>query len=271
MKMVAASKLRRAQDAILRLRPYAAKLSEIITNVSHTGVTTDENPYAARQGDPKRVLLVAITSNKGLCGTFNTNVFKSVQGLMQGSLAPYADSGNLDIICIGKKVHEYLVRRKIPVVAEYNDLFTNPDFERVSEVSSMILEEYRNGRWDRIIIVYNQFKNAAMQVVNEEEYLPLAGNASNDEPVSEVEYLYEPDRTQILTELIPKALKIQFYKTILNSYASEHGARMTAMHKATENAGEMLKELRLVYNKARQASITREIIEIVSGAEALKG
>jgi len=271
MKMVAASKLRRAQDAILRLRPYAAKLSEIINNVSRAAGATAENPFTPREGSPGRVLVVAISSNKGLCGTFNTNVIKSVQGLIHGPLAQNAESGTLDIICIGKKVYEYLLRRNLPVIAEYNDLFSKPGFDRVSEVSSMILDEYQNGRWDRVIIVYNKFKNAAMQMVTEEEYLPLAGNGAEEDAVSEVEYLYEPDRSKILTELIPKALKIQFYKTILDSFASEHGARMTAMHKATENAGEMLKELRLAYNKARQASITREIIEIVSGAEALKG
>lgn len=271
MKMVAASKLRRAQDAILRLRPYAAKLHEIINNVSHAEGASTDNPFTPREGEPGRVLIVAISSNKGLCGTFNANVIKSVQGLIKEPLAHQAQTGNLDIICIGKKVTEFLQRRKMPVIGEYNDLFNHPTFDKVSEVASMILEAYKEGRWDRVIIVYNKFRNAAVQMVTEEEFLPLAGNTTSDDSVCEIEYLYEPDRSQILTELIPKSLKIQFYKTVLDSFASEHGARMTAMHKATENAGEMLKELRLAYNKARQASITREIIEIVSGAEALKG
>lgn len=271
MKMVAASKLRRAQDSIIRLRPYALKLNEIITNVSETVESKEENPFAPREEEPKRALIVAVSSNKGLCGTFNSNVIKSVQVLLSGELSSFLDSENLDIICIGKKVNEALVRKKLPVIAEYNHLFNRISYEDVEEVASMILDGYVELRWDRVIIVYNHFRNAGVQLVTQEKFLPLVKESVEQKPFWGVEYLFEPARGAILKNLIPQALKIQFFKTLLDSFAGEHGARMTAMHKATDNASEMLKELRLAYNKARQASITREIIEIVSGAEALKG
>lgn len=271
MKMVAASKLRRAQDAILKLRPYSARLNEIIANVSETLESSVDNPYGVREEKPERALIVAVSSNKGLCGTFNANVIKAVQALINDEFKTYSDSGNLDLISIGKKAHEHFVRRKMPVVAEYNHIFSRLNYENVAPVSEMILQGYVDGRWDKVVIVYNHFRNAGMQFVVKEDFLPVT-NSSQEEPARwGVEYLYEPGRETILQDLIPQALKIQFLKTLLDSFASEHGARMTAMHKATDNAGEMLKDLRLAYNKARQASITREIIEIVSGAEALKG
>lgn len=272
MKMVAASKLRRAQDAILKLRPYAAKLNEIICHVSETLETSTENPYGPREEKPQSALVIAISSNKGLCGTFNTNVIKSVQALINDSLHPYYENGNLDIICIGRKVHDFFTRRKLPVIAEYNDIFSDLTFANAEPLASMIMEGYVSMRWDKVVIVYNHFRNAGLQYVVEEDFLPVVNGDDVEDTVKwGVEYLYEPPMDVILKDLIPQALKIQFFKTLLDSFASEHGARMTAMHKATDNAAEMLKELRLAYNKARQASITREIIEIVSGAEALKG
>ncbi len=271
MKMVAASKLRRAQDAILKLRPYANKLQEIIHHISETLETQTENPYGPREELSKKALVVAISSNKGLCGNFNSNVIKRVLSLIQGPLEDFHRSGNLDIICIGRKAYEYFTRRHFPVIAEYNQLFSSLHYEQVEVLSSMIMKGYLEGKWGRIIIVYNQFKNAGIQYVVQEEFLPVVNGATEKDHAFGVEYLYEPPKEQILSELIPQALKIQFFKTLLDSFASEHGARMTAMHQATENAKEMLKDLRLAYNKARQASITREIIEIVSGSEALKG
>lgn len=271
MKMVAASKLRRAQDAIVKLRPYARKLNEIIENVSATLEYQTDNPYGPQEEPSKRALIVAVSSNKGLCGNFNANVIKKVQSLIQGPLQPWFASKNLDIVCIGKKAYEALLRRNLPVIGEYNDLFSPLNYERVEKVSNHILDNYLEGKWGKVVIVYNQFKNAGMQYVVDEDFLPVSCGASEGGSAYGVEYLFEPVKETILKELIPKALRIQFFKTILDSFASEHGARMTAMHKATDNAGEMLKELKLSYNKARQASITREIIEIVSGAEALKG
>ncbi|MFO7722221.1 MAG: ATP synthase F1 subunit gamma [Bacteroidales bacterium] len=272
MKMVAASKLRRAQDAILKLRPYSARLKEIISHVSATLESGLDNPYGPREEPPRRALIVAISSNKGLCGNFNANIIKRVQALVQEEpFKSFHDSGNLDIICIGKKAYEFFVRRKYPVTAEYNHLFNQLTYEKVDEVTSMVLNGYLEGQWDKVVIVYNYFRNAAVQHVTAEDFLPVMNGDGEDDSLWTVEYLYEPEKETILHNLIPQALRIQFFKTILDSFASEHGARMTAMHKATDNAGEMLKELKLTYNKARQASITREIIEIVSGAEALKG
>jgi F-type H+-transporting ATPase subunit gamma len=271
MKMVAASKLRRAQDAILKLRPYSARLKEIINNVSATLETGLDNPYGPKEDPPRKALIVAISSNKGLCGNFNANIIKRVLALIQGPYKSFHDAGNLELICIGKKAYEFFVRRKYPVTAEFNHLFNQLTFEKVDEVTSLVLNGYLEGRWDKVVIVYNYFKNAGVQYVTDEDFLPVMNGNGDDDGLWSVEYLFEPQKETILQSLIPQALRIQFFKTILDSFASEHGARMTAMHKATDNAGEMLKELKLTYNKARQASITREIIEIVSGAEALKG
>jgi F-type H+-transporting ATPase subunit gamma len=271
MKMVAASKLRRAQDAILKLRPYSARLKEIINNVSATLESGLDNPYGPREEAPRKALIVAISSNKGLCGTFNANIIKRVQSLVQGPYKSFHDTGNLELICIGKKAYEFFVRRKYPVSAEFNHLFNQLSYEKVDEVTSMVLDGYLEGKWDKVVIVYNYFKNAGVQFVTDEDFLPVMNGNGTEDGLWSVEYLFEPQKESILKSLIPQALRIQFFKTVLDSFASEHGARMTAMHKATDNAGEMLKELKLTYNKARQASITREIIEIVSGAEALKG
>jgi F-type H+-transporting ATPase subunit gamma len=217
------------------------------------------------------VLIIAISSNKGLCGAFNANVIKQVNTLLQGPFKEQMTHGSIDIICIGKKAYEAFQRKDFPVMEEHNELLNKITWNQAEKLCNQILDDYLEGAWGKVVIVYNQFKNAAMQHVTTEDFLPVKGNSPTDDLPYGIEYKYEPSKESILKELIPKSLKIQFYKTILDSFASEQGARMTAMHKATDNAGEMLKELRLTYNKARQASITREIIEIVSGAEALKG
>lgn len=272
MKMVAASKLRRAQDAIVKLRPYASKLNEIISNISETLDSQAENPFGKWEEPSDRALIIAISSNKGLCGNFNANIIKGVNALINGQLKSYADLQKLDIICIGRKAYEHFIRRKLPVIAEHNHLFSQLTYEKVEPLCNSILNSYLEGKWGRVVIVYNQFRNAAVQQVTEEEFLPVQSGFTDENPSRwGVEYLFEPGKETILQDLIPQALRIQFFKTVLDSFASEHGARMTAMHKATDNAGEMLKELKLAYNKARQAAITREIIEIVGGAEALKG
>lgn len=269
MKMVAASKLRKAQEAILQLRPYSIKLNEIIDNICANLYTGIEHPYSERDEEPKKALIVAISSNKGLCGTFNTNIIKKVSEVINEELKDFYNNNNLDIICVGKKVHEHLLKRKMPVIEEYNHLFSDLSFENVSTLAEMVMTGYRESRWDRIIIVYNHFKNAANQFVVKENFLPIKTPCSKEDDHFELDYIFEPEKEELLREVIPQALKTQFFRAHLDSHASEHGARMTAMHQATDNAKEMLKELRLAYNKARQATITREIIEIVSGAEAL--
>jgi F-type H+-transporting ATPase subunit gamma len=271
MKMVAASKLRKAQDAIVRLRPYARKLNEIINNITETLESPAENQYGPREEPSKRVLIIAISSNKGLCGAFNANVIKEVDGLLKGTFSQQMSTGRVDIICLGKKVYEACQRKEFPVVEEHNHLLQKVSYEDIEKLCNQILEDYLEGLWGKVVIVYNQFRNAAVQRIVAEDFLPVSGMEFKDDGPYKAEYLYEPPKEMILNELIPKSLRLQFFKTILDSVASEQGARMTAMHKATDNANEMLKELRLTYNKARQASITREIIEIVSGAEALKG
>jgi F-type H+-transporting ATPase subunit gamma len=271
MKMVAASKLRKAQEAILRLRPYSYKLNEIITNISRTTGVTDDNPFGPRYGEGGRVLIIAVSSNKGLCGTFNNNVIKNVLHLLEEELTEYMDQDRADILCVGKKVYDYFNKHRFPVIGEYNNIYQQLTFDNVEGIAAGVMDGYVAGRWEKVVLVYNQFRNAAVQIVTREQFLPVEGAPETDEPFWGIDYLYEPEKGEILRTLIPQALKIQFFKILLDSFASEHGARMTAMHQASDNAGEMLKDLKLAYNKARQASITREIIEIVSGAEALKG
>lgn len=271
MKMVAASKLRKSQDAIVKLRPFAKKLGGMIENIQSTLETEADHPYGTHEEGIKRVLIVAISSNKGLCGTFNANVLKKANELISGKYSSFRTKGTLDIICIGRKVHEGFKKQNMPVTAEYNNLYSELSYEHVEPIANMIMQGYVEERWDEITLIYNHFKNASTQYISDEEFLPLSKGSDGEEPLFGVEYLYEPRQEIILQSLIPQSLRIKFYKAILDSFASEHGARMTSMNKATDNAREMLKELKLAYNKARQASITREIIEIVSGAEALKG
>jgi F-type H+-transporting ATPase subunit gamma len=270
MKMVSAAKLRRAQDAIIQLRPYAKKLHEIFTSLSDS-LDGSDNVYG-KVRPAKRVLLVVITSNKGLCGAFNSNVIKKTLQLIHQEFEVLHKSGMVNIMAIGKKGHDYFKQRNYRVISNYSQLFDKLTFANTSPVVQEIMDSYLNEEYDRVILVYNQFKNAALQLLMEEQFLPVVPPKKEDSKTvsHQYDYIYEPSKLEIITELIPKSLKIQFYKALLDSHAAEFGARMTAMHKATDNASEMLKSLNLTYNKARQASITKELTEIVGGAEALK-
>ncbi len=272
MKMVAASKLRKAQQAILKLRPYASKLQEILQDLSTSLDDTDEAVFSAKR-NIERVLLIVITSNRGLCGPFNSNVVKTVMDLIESQYANLNKNGKLDLFCIGKKGADFFTKNKYNVVKVNNEIFDDLTFEKAMVISEELMDKFSAKEYDEIKIIYNQFKNAAVQNLIVEQYLPILPQEMNDTDKKEqtIDYIFEPDKAEIVRELIPKSLKIQLFKAILDSFASEHGARMTAMHLATENANEILKELQLSYNKARQAAITSELLEIVSGAEALKG
>ncbi|MCD4681965.1 MAG: ATP synthase F1 subunit gamma [Bacteroidales bacterium] len=273
MKMVAASKLRRAQNAILQMRPYAAKLKEILQNLSASLDAGDDSSVFSEQRQPDKVLLVVISSNRGLCGAFNANVMKAANKLMSEKYSEQYKSGNLSLITIGKKVSEFYGKRDYDVIESLDHLFDTLTFENISPVAEKLMKFYEEKKYDRIEIVYNQFKNAATQMLVNEQFLPVEP-VDNEEGSAEsikADFIFEPNKKEIVRDLIPKSLKVQFYKALLDSFAAEHGARMTAMHLATDNAQELLKGLNLAYNKARQAAITNEILEIVSGAEALKG
>ncbi len=263
MKMVSAAKLKKAQDAITAMRPYAEKLTELLQNVSAT-LDGDAGGQYTTQREINKVLIVAITSNRGLCGAFNTNVIK------QAKLVADTYAGKqVDVFAIGKKGNDVL-KKTNTVIANKSEVFDNLTFENVAEIANVLTDKFISGEYDKIEIVYNQFKNAATQIVQTEQFLPLAPIAS-DKSVSGGDYIFEPSKEEIVLTLIPKSLKTQLYKSIRDSFAAEHGARMTAMHKATDNATELRNQLKLTYNKARQAAITNEILEIVGGAEALKG
>lgn len=263
MKMVSAAKLKKAQDAITAMRPYAEKLTELLQSVSAT-LDGDAGGQYTTQREINKVLVVAITSNRGLCGAFNTNVIKQAKVVAEG----YAGK-QVDIFAIGKKGNDVL-RKTNTVIANRSEVFDNLTFDNVAAIADVLTEKFIAGEYDKIEIVYNQFKNAATQIVQTEQFLPLAPIAS-DTPASNGDYIFEPSKEEIVLTLIPKSLKTQLYKSIRDSFASEHGARMTAMHKATDNATDLRNQLKLTYNKARQAAITNEILEIVGGAEALKG
>ncbi len=263
MKMVSAAKLKKAQDAITAMRPYAEKLTELLQNVSST-LDGDAGGEFTTQREINKVLIVAITSNRGLAGAFNTNVIKATKELADS----YAGK-QVDIYAIGKKGNDIL-RKTNTVIENKSEIFDELTFERVAEIAEALTEKFVSGEYDKIELVYNQFKNAATQIVQVEQFLPLAPIKS-DVPASTGDYIFEPSKEEIVLTLIPKMLKTQLYKGIRDSFASEHGARMTAMHKATDNATELRNQLKLTYNKARQAAITNEILEIVGGAEALKG
>jgi F-type H+-transporting ATPase subunit gamma len=271
MKMVAASKLRRAQNAILKMRPYAAKLKEILQNLSAGLDSGDVNVFSELR-KPEKILLVVITSNRGLCGAFNSNVLKATNQRIKEHYPEQYKSGNVSILTIGRKATEYFTKRDYTVVSSHDSIFDSLTYDNVSIIASSVMDAFASKIYDRVEIVYNQFKNAAVQQLAVEQFLPIEAPAETigNTAKSNVDYIFQPSKDEIVTELIPKSLKIQFYKSILDSNASEHGARMTAMHQATDNAGELIKTLNLSYNKARQAAITNEILEIVSGAEALK-
>ncbi|MGV3540875.1 MAG: ATP synthase F1 subunit gamma, partial [Rufibacter sp.] len=269
MKMVAAAKLRRGQDNIIRMRPYAQRLNNILTNLSSVQGEAGQNVYAQKR-DVQRVLIIAVTSDRGLCGAFNSNVMKAVNNLINDRYRAQQAAGNVEIMAIGKKGHEYFQKRNYPMPGDYTGVFGNLSFEAVRVAAEQAMEGFRNGYYDQVDIIYNEFKNVATQIIRTEQFLPIQENEQEQGTAqAESDYIFEPSKEEILEQLIPKSLKIQVYKAVLESNASEHGARMTAMDKATENAGELLKQLKLTYNRTRQAAITTEILEIVGGAEAL--
>ncbi|MBK7247328.1 MAG: ATP synthase F1 subunit gamma [Flavobacteriales bacterium] len=272
MKMVSAAKLRRAQDAIIRMRPYAEKLGVLLSNVS-ASLDGNENKFA-QQREVKNVLFVAIVSNRGLAGAFNTQVFRLIR---KAAAEAEARGERVHVLSLGKKAAD-LYRRTPWHASGFPEnlaaLYDGLSFDKVAPVAEAIMAQFADGEYDRVELFYNKFKNAASQIVTEERYLPIEPPQAETESkgaIVKTDHIMEPDRQTIVEEIIPKSLKIQLYKAMLDSFASEHGARMTAMHKATDNADDLLKELRLSYNKARQAAITNEILEIVGGAEALKG
>lgn len=266
MKMVSAAKLKRAQDAITQMRPYAEKLQEILGNLSAT-LDLSENAYS-HQREVKNAYIVAITSNRGLCGGFNNNVIKQVNALLSGEYAGY----NTKVISVGKKVNDAFKRSEHNYrpegIGQADDMFNDLTFERSSELAQFLMDDFAAGKVDKVVIIYNKFINAASQEIVTEQFLPIVP-ATSGENASAGDYIYEPSKSEIVEDLIPKSLKTQLFKGLLDSHASEHGARMTAMHKATDNASDLKRSLTLEYNKARQAAITNEILEIVGGAEAL--
>lgn len=270
MKMVSAAKLRKAQNAVQQMRPYAQKLNEIFQNVS-SGLDSVDDIVYARQREVNKVAIVVITSNGGLCGAFNTNVVKQAITLAKEKYSNQLELGNVHFYCIGKKGAEQLKSRGYNVTQNFNELYTKMTYEKVSAVATSFMDKFVAGEYDSVELVYNKFKNAASQALATEKFLPIDLSLKSESASLNNDYIFEPSKEFIIRELVPQSLRIKFYRTLLESIASEHGARMTAMHKATDNASEFIKALKLEYNKARQASITNEILEIVSGANALKG
>ncbi len=271
MKMVSAAKLRKAQDKIVRLRPYVNKLQEILGGLSRSLADSEVENIYGRISDPEKVLIVVITSNRGLCGAFNGNVIKETRRLISEKYADQYRKGNVKILTIGKKGYDFFRNTQVKLLPEQNNLLNHLSFEAVANLADTLMMSFVSKEYDRIDIVYNQFKNAAVQNLTVEPFLPVTGNPKASETQEVVDYIYEPDQEAIVKDLIPKSLNKQFYKAVLDSYVAEHGARMTAMHKATDNATQLVRDLTLQYNKARQASITNQILEVVSGAEALRG
>lgn len=271
MKMVSAAKLRRAQDKIVKLRPYAYKLHDILVWLSQSLADSEIENIYARVSPPEKILLVVITSNRGLCGAFNSNVIKETRRIVSEKYPEQFSKGNVTFLAIGKKGFDFLKKQKIKMLPERNSLYNNLTFESVSAVAGEIMADFVSRGFDKVEIVYNQFKNAAVQNLTVEQFLPVETIIKGKTESAPADYIYEPTKEEIVRELIPKSLKIQFYKAVLDSFVAEHGARMTAMHKATDNATTMIRELTLQYNKARQAAITNQILEVVGGSEALNG
>ncbi len=272
MKLVSATKLRKASDAIVRMRPYAEKLRGIMANLQDS-IEDDKLAVYFQSRDVKKVLLVVITSDRGLCGAFNANVIKRTRLLIAEKYAEQHKAGNVTLLCIGKKGAEFLRKLKYDVNTDYMQVLPVLDANKAFEIGDHVLQEFRSGVYDQVELVFNQFKNAATQILTNEVILPVMTQKVSQEAKSAQlnEYLFEPNKVQILEELIPRSVKTQIYRAMLDSLASEHGARMVSMDKATENAGELLFGLKLAYNQARQAAITREISEIVGGVAALEG
>lgn len=270
MKMVSAAKLKKAQDAILQIRPYADKLHEILTSLSASLENVEDSLYTQNR-EPEKVLIVLVSSNRGLCGGFNSNISKKAVELVNTKYSRQMKMGQVEFICVGKQGERQMKHRGMKVAGNKNDIFEMLTFENISELAMEIMKAFSEHKYDRVEIVYNQFKNAAVQLQTSEQFLPVEIKEEDSDTITNYDFIYEPSKEYIIQELIPRSLKIQLYKALLDSNAAEHGARMTAMHQATDNATELLGDLTLQYNKARQATITGEILEIVSGAEALKG
>lgn len=272
MKMVAASKLRKSQNAIMALRPYAEKFGEILERSAANG---KKMTVFAENRELERVLIVPLSSNKGLCGVFNANVIRETMSLIKEEYQSLFDEDRLDILCVGSKVEESLKFKKYPVVGNENHILDDLTYENAVALAEKLMKYFEEKKYDRIVFVYNQFKNAATQTLVCEQFLPIVSQQATDDGQDaseiEIDYIFQPSREEIYNEMVPKTLKMQVYKILLDSFASEQGARMISMTQATDNATELLKELNLTYNKARQSAITNELVEIVSGADALKG
>jgi F-type H+-transporting ATPase subunit gamma len=271
MKMVSAAKLRRAQDKIVRLRPYANKLYEILIGLSQSLSDSEVDNIYGRVSSPDKVLIVVITSNRGLCGAFNSNVIREARRVVAEKYSDQYESNNLRLLAIGKKGFDYFRKQPVNMLPQQNQLLNDLTYDNVAKVADEIMNSFISGEYDRVELIYNQFRNAAVQNLTCEQFLPVQTIPQGKDKIAPVDYIYEPTQEEIVKELIPKSLKIQFYKAVLDSFVAEHGARMTAMHKATDNATGMIRDLTLQYNKARQAAITNQILEVVSGAEALRG
>lgn len=268
MKMVSAAKLRRAQDAIIQMRPYATKLNQMIATVSSNTEVGASSPYTTVR-EVNNVLIILVTADRGLCGAFNANVVKAAVALINEKYSVQSAKGNVKVMALGKKGAEAFARRKVEIIREHMGIFSNLSFEAAREAAEDAMEAFANGTYDEVSLVFNEFKNVATQVIRAEQMLPLVEKVEENVAPVNTDYIFEPSEEEIILDLMPKAIKMQLYKAVLESNASEHGARMTAMDKATENGGDLLKELKLQYNRSRQAAITKEILEIVGGAEAL--
>lgn len=270
MKMVSAAKLRRAQDTITQMRPYAQKLQEMLSNI-----VSSENELSISLAEPRsvnKVLLIVITSDRGLAGAYNTNIVKLTQSVIKEKYAEQKNAGKVDIWNIGKKGFETLTRERYKTNATYKDLLINLSFDTINEMATAAIEAYNNEEYDSIEIIYSRFKNAATQIFTSEQFLPIIKTTTPEEGKKKsIDFIFQPEKEKLITELMPKILNTQLYKAVLDANASEHGARMTAMDKASDNASDILRELKISYNRARQAAITTELTEIVSGAAALQG
>jgi F-type H+-transporting ATPase subunit gamma len=270
MKMVAAAKLRRSQERIQQMRPFAQKLNSLLLNLSSAQIDSQGDNWYGVVREEKKVLIISVSSDRGLCGSFNSNVFKGVNRVIEEKYAAQFAKGNVTVLTIGKKSSDYFSKRKCNLLGDFTLLFSSLSFENVSRAAEFVIEAYKAGKYDKVVLVYNEFKNVATQILRVEQFLPIVPPKPTSTQNNNIDYIYQPTQEEIITSLIPQSLKVQLYKAVLDSNAAENGARMTAMDKATENAGELLKQLRLTYNRTRQAAITKEILEIVGGAEALK-
>lgn len=268
MKMVAASKLRKSQNAIMSLRPYAEKFSEML---ALTTVNGQQSTVFAEVREDGKILIIPLSSNKGLCGVFNANVIRATMNLIKEEYQELYDNDRVDILCIGSKVEETLKFKKYNVVGNHNELLDDLTYDNAAVFAERLMKDFEDKKYDKIVFVYNQFKNAATQILVTEQFLPMSSQQSEVRSQSDTDFIFQPNKEDILGTMIPKSLKLQVYKILLDSFASEQGARMISMTQATDNATELLKELNLTYNKARQSAITNELVEIVSGADALKG